>query len=218
VKSSPKIYAERVEDLPFDVSAGVVCEVADEGGGSRLWIFDGFKWATEGLVPGEFVYYSAPESEGDPDFKHCPKCVGVQVITTLPPKVMYQCEVCGGGVEPLEMINGEPGPAGPPVAQDDSVCLEAHRLINGERQAHYGSQYVNFGDIADLWSAYLDKPVSRNDVANLMILLKIARTKRQGYHRDSYTDVAGYAGCAEKVHQREQTMAAVGMRAVATEE
>lgn len=82
----------------------------------------------------------------------------------------------------------------------DSILLEANKLINGARQQHYGDQYTNFGDIAALWSAYLDHPISRLDVANLMILLKLARTKRQGYHRDSYVDIGGYAGCAEKVN------------------
>jgi hypothetical protein len=87
------------------------------------------------------------------------------------------------------------------AAADEGILLEAHKLINGARRQHYGDQYTNFGDIAALWSAYLDQPISRTDVANLMILLKLARTKRLGYHQDSYVDIAGYAGCAEKVHQ-----------------
>lgn len=191
------LIAETVDDLPFDVSAGVTCTVASE---DRQYIFDGFKWKAEGDRPGAWIEHYPPTPES---FTHCPNCVGTRVLTSVPPQVHYECEECGGGNEVLEMTKLEVEPN--PLIPDESVCLEAHRIINGERQSHYGSAYVNFGDIADLWSVYLEKPISRNDVANLMIMLKIARTKRQGYHRDSYADVAGYAGCAEKIHDHEQT-------------
>jgi hypothetical protein len=202
----PIIRADTVDDLPFDVSANVMATVG-HGEDEKAWVFDGFRWMTEGGQPGELIYHSAPQSE-DAGFKHCPKCVGTQVITTMPPMVKYECEVCGGGAELLEMTIPL-GTPGPPVDGFDSILLEADRLINGDRQQHYGHAYVNFGDIAALWSAYLDKPVSRYDVVNMMIMLKLARTKRQGYHRDSYVDVGGYSGCAEKIYDREQTMSNV---------
>jgi len=77
-----------------------------------------------------------------------------------------------------------------------SVLDEAAQIINGQRQLDYGTPAESFGRIANLWSDYLGIEVTPPDVANLMILLKVSRAK-QGFHRDSYVDIAGYAGCAE---------------------
>lgn len=82
----------------------------------------------------------------------------------------------------------------------ETVLQEAERIINGQRREDYGSVSESFNLIAGMWSAYLGKELSGHDVANLMVLLKIARAKN-GYHRDSYVDIAGYAGCTEKLEQ-----------------
>ena len=78
-----------------------------------------------------------------------------------------------------------------------TLLQEADAIINGERQKDYGPPAESFGRIARLWSDYLDQELTALDVANLMILLKISRAKTGGFHRDSYRDIAGYAGCAE---------------------
>jgi len=52
--------------------------------------------------------------------------------------------------------------------------------------------------IADLWSAYLNYPVSPADTCHMMALLKIARL-RNGKHRDSSVDAAGYLGLGFEV-------------------
>ncbi|AOT25499.1 phosphofructokinase [Mycobacterium phage BabyRay] len=83
----------------------------------------------------------------------------------------------------------------------ESILEEAQRLIHGERNKNYGHPRENFADIAALYSGYLGQPISDIDVANLMILMKIARVKGTGYHRDSFTDIAGYAGCVERIYE-----------------
>ncbi|QQV93045.1 hypothetical protein SEA_GANDALF20_56 [Mycobacterium phage Gandalf20] len=83
----------------------------------------------------------------------------------------------------------------------ESILEEAQRLIHGPRNKNYGHPRENFDDIAALFSAYLERPITDLDVANLMILVKVARVKGTGYHRDSYTDIAGYAGCAERIYE-----------------
>jgi hypothetical protein len=88
------------------------------------------------------------------------------------------------------------------------ILQEASELINGERAKTYGPVTENFQRIADLFVAYIgvdDVPLTLDsyDVANLMILVKLARIKNAGYHRDSYADIAGYAALAEKVHDEE---------------
>ncbi|AVO25477.1 hypothetical protein SEA_KYKAR_53 [Mycobacterium phage Kykar] len=83
----------------------------------------------------------------------------------------------------------------------ESILEEAQRLIHGPRNKNYGHPRENFDDISALFSAYLERPITDLDVANLMILVKVARVKGTGYHRDSYTDIAGYAGCAERIYE-----------------
>lgn len=89
------------------------------------------------------------------------------------------------------------------------ILQEASELINGQRAKDYGPVTDNFGRIADLFWAYLgggseggigDQNIDQYDVANLIILVKLARIKNAGYHRDSYADIAGYAALAEKVN------------------
>jgi len=51
----------------------------------------------------------------------------------------------------------------------------ALKLLSGKRQHEYGNKKENHENIARLWSAYLDHPLSAHDVAILMLLLKVAR-------------------------------------------
>lgn len=80
----------------------------------------------------------------------------------------------------------------------ESILQEAERIINGDRQDTYGPPSESLGRIAVLWGAYLEREMSANEVANLLILMKVSRSKN-GYHRDSYVDIAGYAGLTEKL-------------------
>ena len=85
-------------------------------------------------------------------------------------------------------------------------CLEtAKTIVNGARQENYGSPESNFRNIAELWTTYFN--VSKNtedwyditpmDVANMMILMKMARLINKSDHEDSWIDICGYAanGC-----------------------
>lgn len=77
-------------------------------------------------------------------------------------------------------------------------CLEeAKRIINGARQENYGNPESNFKEIAWLWNEYLDIGIEAEDVAIMMILMKIARLKNKKNHVDSWVDICGYAanGC-----------------------
>lgn len=71
------------------------------------------------------------------------------------------------------------------------ILQTAERLVNGDRQAHYGPPQESFGTIAALWSAYIGHPITAADACNMMALLKIARL-RNGPHTDSSVDGAGY--------------------------
>lgn len=93
----------------------------------------------------------------------------------------------------------------------ESVLQEAERIINGERAKDYGdSIYNDFKTIGELWSVVLNTRhgtsvvVSSDDVAMMMLLLKVSRSIKNTTHRDSLVDIAGYAGCAAKLRGIDQ--------------
>lgn len=76
-------------------------------------------------------------------------------------------------------------------------CLrKACECVNGERNSEYGEPENNLGLIAEFWSAYLGIKLTALDVANMMVLLKVARTDSGKPHLDNYIDMAGYASIA----------------------
>jgi hypothetical protein len=84
--------------------------------------------------------------------------------------------------------------------------LEAALDAVNKRPKAYGPPESNFMRIACLWSAYMylvkgmgAVHVGPDDVANMMILMKIARLVETPDHEDSWTDIAGYAACGAEV-------------------
>lgn len=75
---------------------------------------------------------------------------------------------------------------------------KAKAVVTKDRNDQYGLPESNFGTIARLWSAYLDREVTPKDVAVMMILLKCARTKHK-VSDDTWIDIAGYAACGAEV-------------------
>ena len=80
---------------------------------------------------------------------------------------------------------------------------EADTLISGQRHKDYGDKTKNHNNIARLWSAYLDVHVEAHDVAILMVLLKIARTKLGDVSKDTYTDMSAYGAIAGEIKFKE---------------
>ena len=85
-------------------------------------------------------------------------------------------------------------------------CLRtACEIVNGSRQECYGDAEDNFETIATLWETYLkatgcDVVINSNDVAMMMILLKVARAASPEIHLDNYIDISGYAACAYGIY------------------
>lgn len=82
-----------------------------------------------------------------------------------------------------------------PHANRTRFLMMVNDLITTERVTNYGTPEDSFKDIAKLWSTYLDKNITSNDVSIMMCLLKIARIKNNAQHDDSYLDAAGYLAC-----------------------
>ena len=89
------------------------------------------------------------------------------------------------------------------------ICALAADLVGGDRARQNGDKRENFQAIASLWNAYLGWRLSDGcgltpqDVALMMALMKIARTKGGAFNIDDYVDLAGYAGCAGEVAEDE---------------
>ena len=77
---------------------------------------------------------------------------------------------------------------------------EAVRLVGGQRQKDYGDKTENHKNIANLWSAYLDVDITAENVAIMMSLLKVARTKLGATSKDTYIDMAAYGAIAGEIH------------------
>ena len=80
--------------------------------------------------------------------------------------------------------------------RSSEILMKAANLVDGERDRVHGSKQVNFDNISSLWTAYLGRTISDVDVANMMSLMKIARTKTGEHNLDDYIDAAGYAAIA----------------------
>lgn len=87
------------------------------------------------------------------------------------------------------------------------VLHEAERLVNGQRNHHYGPPTQDFARTAQMWSAYLGIEITNWDVAAMMSMLKLSRIRWSPQQRDHWVDLAGYAACGWDCvaeHQREQ--------------
>ena len=81
---------------------------------------------------------------------------------------------------------------------------EAARISSGERDIQYGGPEENFERIAKIWGVILSTSITREDVAMMMVGLKVARyASKSGFQPDTWIDVAGYAGCGYEVGQLE---------------
>lgn len=83
------------------------------------------------------------------------------------------------------------------------ICGKAASLVGGDRAKTHGDKTENHQNIADLWNAYLGEALiarlTPTDVALMMALLKIARTKSGTFNPDDFIDMAGYAGVAGEI-------------------
>lgn len=82
-------------------------------------------------------------------------------------------------------------------AREDAVeLLDSVQEILETREGSHGTPEDNFRMIAQLWSIYLDCPIDETNVAEMMVLMKIARAASGVPTRDHYADVCGYAALA----------------------
>lgn len=92
------------------------------------------------------------------------------------------------------------------VDDETRVLDEAKRTVYDRPDTH-GEPEDTFQAIAELWNGYLraggitDPNIQPHDVADMMVLLKVARNAEGHYHADNYVDIAGYAENGARLHE-----------------
>jgi hypothetical protein len=97
------------------------------------------------------------------------------------------------------------------VSDRAKLLRKAEQIIQGNRDASYGTPEDSFRAIAQHWETYLqsrgftlssatgsgiERGLGPGDVAAMMILVKVARMETGGLGQtDSWLDIAGYAAC-----------------------
>ena len=79
--------------------------------------------------------------------------------------------------------------------------LEHTAEVLENRAAAYGPVAASMERIAARWSLTLGRPVTPAEVVLCMIDLKLARLQHDAAHRDSITDVIGYAALLQEVSE-----------------
>lgn len=161
----------------------------------------------------------------------CPKCLqrsAAQTLTgtahtssTLSSATYVTGSLCayhaiGSTLQPTPTSTAHTQQEAPQVTIDetpDSVLKTAHDAINGQRRTDYGSPLESFQRIADIASAGLShkltEPLEPEDINWLLLYALKGSRAAQGlqtgtFHRDTYVDTAGYAGCAELIHNERE--------------
>ena len=86
----------------------------------------------------------------------------------------------------------------------EDVELEARKIVrNGVREAAYGEPGKDFKRTAMMWSGLLREKlrvdITPEDVASMMVILKLSRLAETPHHRDSVVDTIGYMICYDRL-------------------
>lgn len=92
----------------------------------------------------------------------------------------------------------------------EEILNAAKQCVCQDRNDQYGSPEDNFETIAGLWTMYKfatrEKAVcefTAEDVAVMMVLLKVARIATGSGSQDNWIDLAGYAACGGEIETKE---------------
>ena len=92
------------------------------------------------------------------------------------------------------------------------ILEKTKKLVSKDREDKHGNKVINHENISRLWTAYFQNKFKLNlvllpeDVANLMTLLKIARTQAGKFNIDDYVDACGYSAIAGEISSKRQQL------------
>ncbi len=99
-------------------------------------------------------------------------------------------------------------PAAEKAVSRADILDRAKAIVTGEREKQYGKPEDNFAAVAQMWEVYLrsqcvgegaDVCIAPEDVAMMMVLLKVGRLMTGDYLADNYVDICGYVACAGEI-------------------
>ena len=99
-------------------------------------------------------------------------------------------------------------PAAEKTVSRADILDRAKAIVTGEREKQYGKPEDNFAAVAQMWEVYLssqcvgegaDVRIAPEDVAMMMVLLKVGRLMTGDYLADNYVDICGYVACAGEI-------------------
>ena len=99
-------------------------------------------------------------------------------------------------------------PAAEKTVSRADILDTAKAIVTGEREKQYGKPEDNFAAVAQMWEVYLssqcvgegaDVRIAPEDVAMMMVLLKVGRLMTGDYLADNYVDICGYVACAGEI-------------------
>lgn len=93
--------------------------------------------------------------------------------------------------------------------ESSEIIQTALDLVTGNRQQQNGDKQKNHQNIANMWTAYLTNEFGKEIfiraymVANMMVLLKVARTQAGKFNLDDHVDACGYAAIAGEIRSED---------------
>ena len=81
----------------------------------------------------------------------------------------------------------------------EDILKTASKLVSGDRAKAYGDKKKLHDKTAKMWSAFLGYTIHAEQVAHMMVMLKIARTTT-GTSADSYIDAAAYISIGGEIN------------------
>ena len=92
------------------------------------------------------------------------------------------------------------------------ILEKTKKLVSTDREDKHGDKVQNHENISRLWTSYLQNKTKLNiiilpeDLANLMTLLKIARTQAGNHNIDDYIDACGYSAIAGEIAEKRKSI------------
>lgn len=96
------------------------------------------------------------------------------------------------------------------------ILEQTKKLVSNDRNDKHGDIIKNHENIARLWTGYIQNKtrlaivILPEDVANLMALLKIARTQAGSHNIDDYVDACGYCSIAGEIAEKRNKSSTLG--------
>lgn len=87
------------------------------------------------------------------------------------------------------------------LSTETQILNKAVAAITGDRAESYGPAEDSFETIAQLWNTYAGTDLDAEDVAMMLVLMKVARQMYK-HKDDNLVDIAGYAALAARIHDK----------------